>query len=234
VKLPADLATVVVEEAHAHGLTAIAHVYDLSDAKNAVVAGADGLAHLVRTREPDQTLLEAILGRDVFQFSSLCIQNAYDAAWLEEPTLAETVPPTVIEAVREQLPTNAARQVADSYAILEDSFRSFVDAGVRIALSGDTGARGWQIPGFTEHRELEAMVRAGMTPLAAIRAATAVPAQLLGLADRGTIAPGKRADLLVLNGDPLTDITRTRDIARVIIDGSSIDRDLLRAQIGAM
>jgi imidazolonepropionase-like amidohydrolase len=234
VKLPAELAAVAVEEAHAHGLTAIAHVYYLDDAKDAVAVGVDGLAHLVRTREPDQALLDAILGRDVFQFSSLCIQNAYDPSWLEEPTLAETVPPAVIEEIREQLPTDVASQVADAYAVLEGSFRAFVDAGVRIALSGDTGARGWQIPGFTEHRELEAMVRAGMTPLAAIRAATAVPAQLLGLADRGTIAPGKRADLLVLNGDPLTDITRTRDIARVVIDGTSIDRDLLRAQIGAM
>ncbi|MEV0487858.1 amidohydrolase family protein [Streptomyces sp. NPDC050508] len=232
-KLPSDLAEAAVREAHAHGLTAIAHIHDLSDAKIAVAAGADGLAHLVRTRAPDRAVLEAILERDVFQFSSLSIQNAHDASWLDEPALAETVPRTVIQAIREQLPTDSARQVADAYAVLEDSFRSYIDAGVRIALSGDTGARAWQIPGYAEHRELEAMVGAGMTPLAAIRAATAVPAQLLGLADRGAIAPGKRADLLVLNGDPLTDITHTRDIDRVIIGGAGLDRDLLRAQIGA-
>ena len=238
-KLTADLAATVAQEAHRHGLSVIAHVYDLSDAKTAIAAGADGLAHLVRTQEPDRALLDAILDRDAFQFSSLSIQKYLpgDTSWLDDPALAETVPSAVRRAARQQLnqiPADRARRAAAGYAILERSFRACIDAGVRISLSVDTGADVWQFPGYAEHRELEAMVQAGMAPLAAIRAATAVPAQLLGLGDRGIIAPGKRADFLVLNADPLTDIACTRDIARVVIGGTSIDRDRLRAEIGAM
>jgi imidazolonepropionase-like amidohydrolase len=98
-----------------------------------------------------------------------------------------------------------------------------VEAGVRIILSADSGVL-YQFLGFAEHRELEAMVDAGMPALDAIKAATALPAELLGLADRGTLEVGKRADLLVLDGDPTEAIANTRRIYEVIIAGKAIDR----------
>lgn len=93
-------------------------------------------------------------------------------------------------------------------------------------LCGDTGLNR-QAPGFTEHRELEAMARAGMPPLQAIRASTAVGAEVLGLRDRGTLVAGKQADFIVLTADPLDDMANSRRIAAVYRNGTAIDRERL-------
>ena len=75
------------------------------------------------------------------------------------------------------------------------------------------------------------MVEAGMTPPQVIVAATSRAAQFIGLPDRGTLAPGKRADLLVLDANPLDDIRNTRRIARLYIAGAEVDRAALRASL---
>jgi imidazolonepropionase-like amidohydrolase len=93
---------------------------------------------------------------------------------------------------------------------MERTVASYLAAGVRVMFSADTGLLR-QFPGFAEHRELEALVAADMPPLPAIQAATQASARLLGLdSARGTIETDKRADLLVLDGDPLADIASTR------------------------
>lgn len=74
------------------------------------------------------------------------------------------------------------------------------------------------------HRELELLVAAGLTPQAALQAATSTPARVFGLTDRGVITPGLRADLLLVDGDPLADITRTRHIRGVWRGGVACDR----------
>jgi hypothetical protein len=85
-------------------------------------------------------------------------------------------------------------------------------AGVPILVGDDVSNPG-TTPGATEHRELELLVEAGLTPTEALVGATSAAARVFRLDDRGTIAPGKRADLLLVNGDPMTDIKATRDIA---------------------
>ena len=102
------------------------------------------------------------------------------------------------------------------------------DAGVRITLCGDTGITG-QFFGYAEHRELEVLAAAGLTPLQVIRAGTATPAEILGLKDLGTLAPGKRADFIVLNANPLERLSNTRQIAAVYRAGRAIDREAMRA-----
>jgi imidazolonepropionase-like amidohydrolase len=84
--------------------------------------------------------------------------------------------------------------------------------------------------GIALHHELELLVRAGLTPAAALAAATSVPARLFGLADRGHVAPGLRADLLLVDGDPATDITATRNIAAIWRNGVRLDREPLLAR----
>lgn len=80
--------------------------------------------------------------------------------------------------------------------------------------------RGFYIPhGLSLHRELANFVEGGFTPLEALRSATSIPAKAQNLYDRGAIAPGKRADLILLNSDPFVNITNTRDIARIWIGG---------------
>jgi imidazolonepropionase-like amidohydrolase len=80
-----------------------------------------------------------------------------------------------------------------------------------------------RIPGFSEHRELEDMVQAGLTPMQAIVCATRNNAELLGIAAKtGTLRPGKRADLMVLAANPLDDITNTRSIVTIFHDGRTV------------
>jgi imidazolonepropionase-like amidohydrolase len=84
---------------------------------------------------------------------------------------------------------------------------------------------------MAEHLELQAMVDAGMSPARALIAATSRAAEYLHLEDRGSLVPGKRADLLVLDANPLDDIVNARRISRTFINGVEIDRAALRAQI---
>lgn len=98
-------------------------------------------------------------------------------------------------------------------------------AGVTVGVGTDV----WQVPAAV-HFELEELVGAGLTPLEAIGAATAGSARILGAeAELGTIAVGKRADLVILDADPLADIRNTRRIWRVLMDGRVVDRDAIRA-----
>jgi imidazolonepropionase-like amidohydrolase len=98
------------------------------------------------------------------------------------------------------------------------------DSGVRVAFGTDTGPPA-RFQGYFEHRELELMVQAGLRPEDALRAATANSAAALGIArDFGTLEKGKRADMILLGGDPLQDIRNTRKIERVWIGGREVNR----------
>jgi imidazolonepropionase-like amidohydrolase len=103
-------------------------------------------------------------------------------------------------------------------------------AGARIILGCDTGLPD-HFFGYAEQRELELMAAAGMSPAQVIVAATSRPAEYLGLEDTGTLAPGRRADFLVLDANPLDDIRNTRRIARIYIGGREVDRAALRASL---
>jgi len=108
------------------------------------------------------------------------------------------------------------------FEIAQQNLKKLFDAGVRIGFGTDSGALPGRIPGFAEHHELVLIVQAGLTPLQAIAAATGENAKLLHASDRGTIAVGKRADLLVLDADPLVDIGNTQKIFAVYHDGRNI------------
>lgn len=111
----------------------------------------------------------------------------------------------------------------ESYAIVQANVKAFHRKGVTILAGTDSigySPQGFDIPhGLSLHRELANLVEVGFTPLEALRSATSLPAKVHHLCDRGVIAPGKRADLILLNSDPFLDITNTRDIARVWIGG---------------
>jgi imidazolonepropionase-like amidohydrolase len=112
---------------------------------------------------------------------------------------------------------------------MQDLFlRAFADAGGRIA-TGTDASNQMLVPGYSEHREMELLVRAGLTPRDALRAATRNGAVLLGVDSLGLIAPGKVADLLVLSKDPLVDIRNTRAIQAVMARGHLLDADSIRA-----
>lgn len=112
---------------------------------------------------------------------------------------------------------------------MQDLFlRLFAAAGGRIA-AGTDAANQLLVPGYSQHREMELLVRAGLSPGEALRAATRNGAVLLGVDSLGLLAPGKAADLLVLSRDPLADIRNTRTIELVMSRGELIDPDSIRA-----
>ncbi len=234
-KLTPDVYRAIIDEAHALGLRTVAHVYYLDDAKDLVRAGIDGLAHMVRAAPGvDTELARMMKARHVFACSTLSIQKGVPdgPGWLDDPALAESVRPEVIAQWKAEIAKATPEAVAQAragYAMLERSLKLLVDAGARVTLCGDTGLNS-QTPGFTEHRELEAMAQAGMPPLEVIRAATQVGAAILGLTDRGTLAPGKRADFVVLDANPLERMANSRRISAVYRAGVAIDRAALRAR----
>ena len=232
-KLTPDLYRVIIEEAHARDLKVIAHVFYLDDARELVEAGADGFAHLVRDAEMDDALVAAIVENGVFVMPNLGISergtHAEPPTWLDDPFLLETVQPEIIQRLREagaRRSPDAVTRSRASYARMERSLAKLDAAGAAIVLGADTGVQD-HVPGYTEHRELELFVNAGVSPSEAIVAATSRAAEILGV-ETGHLAAGKRADFLVLDANPLDDITNTRRISAVFLGGAELDRDALR------
>ncbi|MBM4185603.1 MAG: amidohydrolase family protein, partial [Gemmatimonadetes bacterium] len=113
---------------------------------------------------------------------------------------------------------------------LRASMGALLAANVDVVLGTDAGAVPDHFFGYTGHRELEIFVRLGMTPMQALVAGTSRPAQRLGLTDLGALAPGKSADFVVLDANPLDDIRNTRSISEVYLRGTAVDRAAMRAR----
>lgn len=224
----------IIDEAHGHGLEVIAHVFYHADAEDLVESGVDGFAHLVRDQEMDEALVTAMVERNVFVMPNLGIsergRHAEPPGWLAEPLLGDTVSAAVLERATKAFAHRTAASMsraAVSYAAMERSLAKLAAAGAPLVLGSDSGVQD-HFYGFSAHRELELMVAAGLTPLEAIVTATSRSADRLGLSYSGRLRAGARADFIVLDANPLDDITNTRRIAAVYLGGAAVDRAALR------
>jgi imidazolonepropionase-like amidohydrolase len=234
-KLTPDIYRPIIDETHARGLMALAHVYYLKDARDLVDAGIDGFMHLVRDEVMDDALIARMKERNVFAAANIGGSRRAALSALPPASIAllsETVPPAVVSAFVASMKARDAKAAATAQATYEKMARSLAKlnaAGVTIVLGGDTGIPGaWH--GWAEQYELETMVAAGMTPAQVIVASTSVPARILKLSDMGTVAPGKSADFIVLDANPLADITHVGRISDVYLRGRRLDRAALRAK----
>jgi imidazolonepropionase-like amidohydrolase len=240
-KLPIAISRAVIDEAHKAGLKVAAHIFYHDDAVALAEAGVDSFAHLVRDKVMSDQLIELTIKNKVYVMPNIGSpeRGTYTTAppWLDEPYLAgllrDTVAPNVVERVRkahlERDPAQAERN-AKNYDILKRSVARLGAARAHVILGSDTGLED-HFFGYAEQKELGLMVEAGMSPSDVINAATNRAAGYLGLADRGLVAVGKRADLLVLDGNPLDDIRNTRRIAKLYLAGAEVDRAALKASL---
>ena len=224
----------VIAEAHKHHLRVAAHVHDLADAQSLVNDGVDVLAHSVRDKPVDQELIAAMKRRHVWDISTFTVDESFyvyaeHPGFMQLDFFKDAVSPVLLtvwnsDAYSQKVSKDpkTAGHKAD-FAMDGQNLKTLYDAGVPIGFGTDSGAMPTRIPGFSEHRELEDMVHAGLTPMQAIVCATKNNAELLGIAaTRGTIQPGKRADLVVLAANPLDDITNTRSIVAIFHDGRTV------------
>jgi imidazolonepropionase-like amidohydrolase len=241
-RLQPALYRTVIDAAHQRDRRVNAHVFYHDDAEGLVAAGIDGLVHMVRDVEMSDALIAAIVARNVYVNANL--SNPRRATQVGTPPWLTAVDPMLqllmesvggdviakMDKAFQQRDREAAADARERYAILERSLAKLSAAGAKVVLGADTGVED-HLFGLAEHLELQAMVDAGMTPAQALIAATTRAAEYLGLDDRGSLVPGKRADLLVLDASPLDDIVNTRRVSRTFINGVEIDRVALRAQI---
>ena len=224
-KLKPEVYSAVIDEAHKNGLRVAAHIYDLDDAKAIVMAGVDVVAHGVRDKAVDSEFIDMMKARSVWYISTIVLDYtnfvfADQPPWMNEPFFQRALHPEVRAqlddpAYRERtlaMPATAKNRTA--VATNKQNLKALQDAGVQIGFGSDSGV-GLRTPGVAEHLELALMVEAGLTPMQAITNATANAARLLKLDDRGVLASGKLADLVVLDGDPTADIANSRKIYAV-------------------
>lgn len=216
--------TAAIDEAHKLGLRVAAHVYYLEDAKKLVAAGVDMLAHGVRDQFVDPELIAAMKKNGTGYIPTLQLNESFyiyaeGPSWMQTPFFQASLQPELAKQFADpawrRKTLNSPKGIEmekEALAINQRNLKLLSDGRVRLGFGTDSGANPLRIPGFAEHRELELMVEAGLTPLDALTVATGGAAELLELTDRGKLKPGMRADLLVVEGNPAQSI---RDLHQI-------------------
>lgn len=212
--------TAGVAEAHRHGMLTIAHTLTVEATRMAVEAGIDGFAHLFMDQPHTDEIIDLIAASGAFVVPCVVL----NASMMGITGASLTEDPRVSSRLNEEW-TNTLNSSYNRYpqGELEDvlaSVKALHDVGVDLMVGTDAAPLplpflGGVVHGASVHQELQYLVRAGLTPIQALRAATLTPARRFGLPDRGRIAEGLRADLLLVDGDPTTTISDTLNLRDV-------------------
>lgn len=231
-KLQPDLYRAVIAEANRFDIAVVVHQQAAEDMPDLIAAGTRGFLHGRLERGFTAGIAAAAAANNVFIVPNLGLAELRREAIGEDPFLAQTLPASAVQrlsASNQRLRT--PERNAELEQTLQTSFSQLLAANADIVLGTDAGAVPDHPFGYTGHRELEIFVRHGMSPLQALSAGTGVAARVLGLEDTGLVKPGYRADLLILDANPLDDIRNTRQIAQVYLGGRLLDRTALAQRI---
>ncbi|MFL6415081.1 MAG: amidohydrolase family protein [Bryobacteraceae bacterium] len=232
-----EIEAAAIDEAHKLNLRVAAHVYYQADAKKLLADGIDILAHSVRDTVLDADTISLIKSKKVYYIPTLQLEESFygfaeHPEWVrspffrfvaDDPLKARLDSDSYRSSVTKDRATETHKKALD---VAKQNVRKLQSATVSIAFGTDSGANAYRVPGFAEHRELQLLVDAGLTPLEAIHSATQVTAAMLHIDEKtGTIQPGKQADLIVLNGDPSKDIANTEKIEMIFHNGRQVKRE---------
>jgi len=214
----------VIRSAKATGKLVVVHVQQVADARVAVAAGVDVIEHAISDAALDPLLVRTIIARHVAQTATLAVYDGLSGA--DDPRrLAKdpAVAPFLSSTQRSMLTVVWPRPKPDEFATALANTQRLVRAGA-VMIAGTDAPNPTTSFGASLHLELSLLVRAGLSPAKALAAATSAPARVFGLTDRGRIAVGKRADLVLVDGDPIRLIDDTRRIVTVWKNGYVVDR----------
>ena len=224
--LDREVLKAAIDAAKARGKLAVVHIGSRQGADDAIAAGASGLAHIFCDAAPAPDFVKRVAVARAFVTPTLSVNEsttgvASGASLVKDARLEAFITPQEKASLNGSFPKRAASKTNLAFAL--EATRQLYDAKVPI-LAGTDAPNPGTTHGLSMHRELELLVRAGLTPEAALAAATSVPARAYHLRDRGRIAPGLRADLVLVAGDPTRDITATRDIVAIWKRGARVER----------
>jgi imidazolonepropionase-like amidohydrolase len=240
-KLETSIMERIIETAHERNLKVMAHAYDNRYHIDTLRAGVDILAHSAVTAPVDDEYLELATKANALYLATLSVyHDAFDEKSLREfisqDFVQKTVPKKTLDTLAEGGPLDGFLTITKKDYVkkqlptIRQNLKKVADSGIAIGVGPDTGVMG-AFPGLSVHREMELMVQAGLEPAEVLIAATRTAAERLGASDLGTIEEGKQADFVLVDGNPLEDITHTRNIRTVIKQGQIIDRERLLSKI---
>ena len=220
----------IIAAAHARGKLVVVHISKQKDARNVIEDGADGLAHLFVDTPPEPGFAEFVAAHRAFVVPTLTVMEGLDGIaggelLANDVRLAPYLTLEDVNGLKRKFPRSSTTATVKNSEMAIPQLKA---EHVPI-LAGTDAPNPGTAHGASIHRELELLVRSGLAPQEALAAATSAPAAAFHLDDRGVIAPGKRADLLLVKGDPTQDILATRDILSVWKLGVEDDRASYRS-----
>jgi imidazolonepropionase-like amidohydrolase len=229
-KMAPDIYKAVIDEAHKKNMRVAVHLFYLEDAKAVLDAGADFIAHSVRDVEVDDAIIGMLKRRDICYCPTLMREVStfvYEStpAWFSDPLFLKHADAKTLEQLKEPARqaamknSRSAQRYKAGLEVANRNLKKLSDAGIKIAMGTDTGPPA-RFQGYFELMELEMMAKAGLTPKQVLASATRDAARCQKLNDVGTLEANKWADFVVLDADPLANISNTRKISAVYIAGN--------------
>src|SRR5262245_26616064 len=232
-KLSREYVSAVFEQARKHGKLTMAHIVELADARMAVDEGVNMLVHNVRDQDIPADFIATLKARNVSVISTLAREEGMFRAGggaTDNPFFTKGLAAEQVAELNKKLAAlaNDPERAPLMRAFEQDktNVKRLSDAGIRLGFGTDSGGASERffVQGYFEHRQMELMLQAGLTPMQIIQSFSKNNSEMLGIdKDFGTLAKGKAADLLVLARNPLDDITNMRTMEAVYLGGRKFE-----------